>query len=93
MANKNPPNQFKRGKSGNPGGRPKVLKGVRDLARVHTARAIEVLFEIMDDESANKQARIAAAKELLDRGYGRPPQDIQVGGLEEIVIDLTRRSA
>ena len=63
------------------------------MARVHTKDAITTLFSIMMDDSANKQARIAAAKELLDRGYGRPPQDIQVGGLEEIVIDLTRRSA
>ena len=69
-----------------------MLKGVRDLARVHTARAIEVLFEIMDDSDANKQARIAAAKELLDRGYGRPPQDIQVGGLETIVINLKKKA-
>ena len=38
---------FKPGESGNPGGRPKVVAEVRELARQHTAAAIQTLASIM----------------------------------------------
>lgn len=69
---------FKPGESGNPGGRPKVVAEVRELARQHTAAAIETLASIMNDREEHARARVAAANALLDRGYGRPPQDISV---------------
>ena len=59
--------RFKAGQSGNPGGRP---KGIAARAREHTDRAIEVLVEGMEDD--DRKVRIAAAKELLDRGFGKP---------------------
>lgn len=58
---------FEPGKSGNPGGRP---KGIAAKAREHTDRAVEVLVQGMEDD--DRRVRIAAAKELLDRGYGKP---------------------
>lgn len=57
---------FKPGQSGNPGGRP---KGIAALAREHTNKAIDVLVAGMDDEDA--RVRIAAAKEIIDRGFGK----------------------
>jgi Family of unknown function (DUF5681) len=67
---------FKKGQSGNPGGRPKVLAEVKELAREHTAEAIETLVSIMTDPKSAPAARVSAANALLDRGYGRPPQHI-----------------
>jgi hypothetical protein len=58
---------FKPGQSGNPGGRP---RGIAALARAHTDRAVEVLVEGMEDE--DHKVRIAAAREVLDRGWGKP---------------------
>ncbi len=58
---------FKPGQSGNPGGRP---RGIAALARAHTDRAVEVLVEGMED--ADHKVRIAAAREVLDRGWGKP---------------------
>ncbi|MCX8567046.1 MAG: hypothetical protein ON057_001773 [Glomeribacter sp. 1016415] len=69
---------FKKGKSGNPGGRPKEITHVRELARQHTTSAVATLVQIMHDPQEKAQARVSAAKELLDRGFGRPPQDIDV---------------
>ena len=45
---------------------------MRDLARQHTDKAIEVLAGIMNDASAPPTARQSAAAALLDRGWGRP---------------------
>lgn len=56
------------GQSGNPGGRP---KGIAAIARQHTDKAMDVLVNAM--EEADPRVRVAAAKEILDRGYGKAP--------------------
>jgi hypothetical protein len=48
------------------------------LARKYTEDAITTLATIMKDKGAPASARIRAATELLNRGYGRPPQSIEV---------------
>jgi hypothetical protein len=55
-----------KGVSGNPGGRP---KGIAAKAREHGDRALEVLSNALEDP--DPRTRIAAAKEILDRGYGK----------------------
>ena len=65
---------FKKGVSGNPGGKPKELKGIQLLAREHAPQAIKTLAEIMKNAKAPPAARATAAAMLLDRGYGKPPQ-------------------
>jgi hypothetical protein len=67
---------FEKGVSGNPGGRPKVVGDVQELARQQSPQAINTLAEIMGDEKAPPAARVAAANALLDRGYGKPTQPI-----------------
>lgn len=59
--------KFQPGVSGNPGGRP---KGIAAKAREHTDKAIEILVAGLDDKDA--RVRLVAARELLDRGYGKP---------------------
>jgi hypothetical protein len=67
---------FKKGQSGNPGGRPKVIAEVKELAKEHTVEAIQTLVSIMTNPKFAPAARVTAANALLDRGYGRPPQHI-----------------
>ena len=70
--------RFQPGQSGNPGGRPKTIIAVAELARQHTTEAIETLVEIMRDGKATASARVSAATELLDRGHGRAPAEVTV---------------
>jgi len=63
-----------KGQSGNPGGRPRILEAVRDIARESTTLAIETLRTIAADNDAPHAARVSAASALLDRGWGRPMQ-------------------
>lgn len=62
--------KWAKGQSGNPGGRPKVLAEVRDLARRYAPVAIAELGRLAV-KAKSETARVAAIKELLDRGYGR----------------------
>ena len=67
---------FKKGQSGNPGGRIGVPKEVRALARTHTEDAINRLVFWMKSE--DPRASVAASNSLLDRGYGKPVAPIEM---------------
>jgi hypothetical protein len=70
--------RFKKGQSGNPGGRPKVAGHIRELAQQHGEDAIKVLVAEMTNPESTAPARIAAAIALLDRGYGKPQQTVEL---------------
>lgn len=67
---------WKPGQSGNPGGRPAVIREVRDLARAHTVTAFNTLLSVCENCKAPPAARVAAAAHILDRGFGKPQQSI-----------------
>ncbi len=74
------PHRWKPGESGNPTGRPKDLKIIKDFAKKNSLNAVRVLIEIMNDVSQKAVSRIAAANGVLDRGYGKPSQEVIVKG-------------
>ena len=72
---------FKAGISGNPGGRPKEVAEVKELAREHGPDAIKRLVELM--ASDNERTAVTACEAILNRGYGRPAQAVTVAGDED----------
>jgi hypothetical protein len=73
-----------KGQSGNPGGRPKVLAELRDLARRHAPAAIQELARLAV-EAESEAVRVAAIREILDRGYGRAGP--LVPGYDDVLAD------
>ncbi len=69
---------FSPGVSGNPGGRPREVGYVVELARQRTEDAVRVLHEIALDATQPGASRVAAASALLDRGWGRAPSSIDI---------------
>ena len=82
------PGRFKPGQTGNPGGRPKVDHRVVDLAREHTELAVKTLAEICGNSKAAPSSRVAAACALLDRGWGRPRQSVELSGPEGLDFSI-----
>ena len=64
--------QIKKGEVRNPGGRPKTVGLVRELAGKYTEEAIATLAEVCGNSTFPPAARVAAANALLDRAHGRP---------------------
>lgn len=69
---------FRKGVSGNPGGRPAHRlpdgRSLTELAREHTDAAVRTLAAVLQDARSPAAAKVSAAAALLDRGWGRPPQ-------------------
>src|SRR4051794_23216697 len=51
---------------------------IAELVRTHTEEAISTLVEIMTDKGAPPSARVSAASVLLDRGWGKAPQEVTI---------------
>lgn len=85
---------FKKGQSGNPGGRAKIKlpdgRTLTDLAREHTVEAVETLVDVMRNGDTSS-ARVAAADKILNRGWGAAPQTITITE-EPSAIDLAKLS-
>ena len=57
----------------------KATADIRALAQQYTDEAIKELARLAT-QAESEQARVAAIKELLDRGYGKSTQAVDVGG-------------
>lgn len=69
---------FQKGRSGNPKGRPPIIREVQEMAKELTPQLVSNLFDIATDSRQNGSARVQASVALLDRGWGRPKQSVDV---------------
>ncbi len=97
---------FRPGQSGNPGGKVKkevavAIMDMRQTARSYTAEALEKLVQLMRGEvkvgdkvhPVPVQTQGWAAAELIDRGWGRAPQGLEVTGANGGPIEFEERTA
>ena len=80
-------------KRGAIGARPAPKGALDDLtaiARSHFALAIATLLEIATN-GEKEPARVMAANSLLDRGYGKPRQAVEVSGQDGLPVQVLVR--
>lgn len=65
-----------------PGVPNRVTADIKALAQSYGEEAIDTLAKIMRSDETPPQARVAAAKELIERGYGKAAQPI--GGADDL---------
>jgi hypothetical protein len=90
MPNNNPSGVggFKKGQSGNPGGlRNKHISDLSREARRYASLAVSTLVKIC--RKGMERNQLAAARELLDRGYGRPLQMIDASIMSKKLTELS----
>jgi len=89
-----PATAFKKGQSGNPGGRKKRTPEELDLIAACKAKApaaLNVLLSIMENGDQEKN-RLSAALAILERGFGKPEQPIKANvsgavAIEVVIVD------
>ncbi len=69
----------------------KATASIRDIARQYTEEAVKALVGVLSDESP--AARVAAAKELLDRAYGKATTVLAGEGPDGAIViaEIARR--
>lgn len=81
--------RFEPGESGNPGGRPRSLKEVKEAIQLRGLDLVAKLLAMVDAEpqlvgkvmvGPSDDTKRLVIRDLLDRGYGRPVQAVEVSG-------------
>jgi hypothetical protein len=96
---------YVKGDRGNPKGRPpkaanlppserkttrELIHEVRQMARAEGPESVRFMVKVRDDAKAPLAVRLVAANGLLDRGFGRPAQQVAVDVHSEHTIHVTR---
>ena len=78
------------GRSPNAGGLSREKRELIDLARERSPAALDKIFAIMSDDAVPPAVQLAAAGMILDRGYGKPRQSVEVEKQGRSLEDILR---
>lgn len=53
---------------------------IAEMAKDHAQAALQVLVSVANSAKSPAAARVSAATAILDRGYGKPRQSVEVDG-------------
>ena len=69
----------------------KTIADVKELAKELTPKAMMALENVLDNEKAPPAAKVSAAIAILDRGWGKPRESVDVTHrpktLEELIVE------
>ena len=95
--NRDKAGRFVKGKSGNPGGKPRVPETVKSALLAASPDAAQMLIQIMNDQAARPEVRVKCAETILDKVFGKSFQVIadqgNDGHLQEILRAVERLGA
>ena len=63
-----------------PGQVSQAKRELAEMAKDHAAKALDVLVSVASNAKAPPAARVSAATAILDRGYGKPRQAVELDG-------------
>lgn len=68
----------------------KATASVKEIARQYTDKAFAALVGVLDGDETPPAAKVAAAKEILDRGYGKATTVLAGDGDDGPISIVTR---
>ena len=78
--------RFQPGQSGNPQGRrietSEGFKNIREICKLRSTKMVDILTTIAEDEEERGMTRVAAIREILDRAWGKPTQEVAISTSE-----------
>lgn len=63
-----------------PGQVSQAKREIAEMAKDHAAKALQVLIDVANNSKVAPAARVSAATAILDRGYGKPRQAVELDG-------------
>ncbi|MDO8800062.1 hypothetical protein [Phenylobacterium sp.] len=63
-----------------PGAVSQAKREIAEMAKDHAETALQVLVTVANNTQAPSAARVSAATAILDRGYGKPRQSVELEG-------------